>query len=392
MDELFEHLATTREAREELYVWFHQHPELSMQEVQTRARISKELMRMGLEPQECGGGVVAVVRNGEGPTVLVRADFDALPMAEESGKTYAADPELGRMHSCGHDVHTTALLGATETLATCTDAWSGTFIALFQPGEEIAAGAQSMLDDGLADLIPTPDVALAQHVLTGLPGGCVGGVPGPFLSTAKNITVRIQGKGGHGSMPHLAVDPVVIASSTVMRLQTIVARELAPGTFGVVTVGSVQAGTSANIIPDSATLQINIRAFDESVAQHLTESIERIARSEAAAAGAPEPTFEYSNFYPLTDNDPQAAGKVMDAFRATFGEQAVPFEGAQASEDFSVIPRALGVPYFYWGLGGFAAPENAPGNHNPAFAPDMQPTLDRGSEAILAAAGAWLIP
>lgn len=391
---LFDALESGRADREELYTWFHRHPEVAMEEHKTSTRIAQELEALGLEPLHIGGtGVVTVVENPENPdggSVLVRADFDGLPVPEDSGKDYAADPERGRSHACGHDVHATALLGAVRALVEHPEAWHGRMVAVFQPGEERAAGARAMVEDGLAEKIPDVEVALAQHVLTTLPGGAVGAAAGPVLSTATTVTVTIPGAGSHGSMPHLAKDPVVTACAAVTRLQTIVSRELAPGTFAVVTVGSVQAGDSANVIPDHATLKLNTRAYDEDVAKHLHEAIERIVRAECAAAGMPgEPTFEYSDVYPLTDNDAQTAATVQEAFAAHL--PTVEFDPATASEDFSVIPDALGVPYCYWGLGGFAEPEKAPANHNPGFAPDLQPTLDRGSQAILVAASPWLL-
>ena len=295
------------------------------------------------------------------------------------------------MHACGHDVHAACALAAASAMAACRGEWSGTYVALFQPGEETAAGAQAMVDAGLADAIPLPDVALGQHVLA-FPTGTVRTRAGATLSTAATLRITIPGVGSHGSMPHLSVDPVVIAAAMVLRLQTIVSRQIAPGDFGVVTVGSLQAGTVSNVIPDHAVLLLNIPAYSEEVRTTILTSIERIVRAECEAAGAPSPpTIEMMNTCPLTDNDPEATARVTSAFEAAFGREAVgELPEHTASEDFSVVPRALGIPYCYWGLGGFTPGEPMPANHNPAFAPVMQPTLRRGAEALLAASLAWL--
>lgn len=393
LERLMSGVTDTRRKREELYRWFHQHPETAFIEFETSRRIAQELHDLGIDPIAVGStGQVGIVCNGPGPVVMMRADFDALPCTEESGKPYAADPELGRMHACGHDFHTVGLLGATEVLLRYRQEWSGTFIALFQPAEEIGQGAQAMVDAGLVDKVPAPDVVFGQHVMSTLPGGHVGAVPGPMFSAAALLNVTIFGTGGHGSMPHTTVDPIVIAAHVITRLQTIVSRELEPGTFAAVTVGAIHAGEAANTIPDSAQLKISTRAYDEEVEQHLFNAIERIVRAEAAAAGADrEPTFELAGRGPLTSNDPAATARVMESFRATFGENYVDIPGPwTGSEDFSNIPRAYGAPYCYWCLGGFKRAD-APSNHSPKFAPDLQPTLDRASETILAAIAPWLL-
>ncbi|WIM68104.1 amidohydrolase [Corynebacterium breve] len=398
---LVSRLASTRAERESLYKHFHQHPELSMQEVETSARIAAELDARQIPYSRVGKtGIVAVIQNGIGPVVALRGDIDALPMKETSGKDYASQAtqldeatgaEVPTAHACGHDFHTVCLLGALDAFHTQRDQWSGTLVGVFQPGEETASGAKDMVAHDIASAMPVPDVYLGQHVLGTLPGGAVGTRVGPVLSSAFSVKVGLTGKGSHGSMPELGVDPVVVAASIIVRLQTIVAREVAASETAVVTVGAIHAGTKSNIIPDSAELLINTRAYSSATSSHLKEAIERIVRAECVAARCPvEPTFTYYDEYPLTNNDAQATERVRGAFDSYFGDASMDLAPVPASEDFSIIPDALGAPYSYWGVGGFANPETAPGNHNPAFAPDLQPTLDRGSEALIVAACAWL--
>lgn len=397
-------LDNTRSYREELYKFFHQHPELSLQEFETSKRIISELESYGVESiQRIGDtGVVAVISNGEGPVVALRGDIDALPMAERSGKEYAAtgvtqvDKNTGQVtpvaHTCGHDVHISSLLGAVQAFNSHRELWSGTLMAVFQPAEETAAGARMMVEEGIVEKLPAPDVYLGQHVLGSLPGGAVGTRVGAVMSEAASIEITLHGKGSHGSMPNLGVDPIVLGSAIVTRLQSVISREIAASETAVLTVGSFHAGTKSNIIPDSAVLQLNTRAFSKDVAAHLHEAIERIVRSECAAARCPEPPeFKYYDQYPLTSNDESVTAQVRAAFDEFFRENSVDLAQVPASEDFSIIPDAFGIPYSYWGLGGFADQQNAPGNHSPAFAPDMQPTLDRGVEALVVAASAWLV-
>ena len=400
VDQVLEGVDSTQEWQERLYVQLHQNPELSMQESETAAEITRRLSSFGYDVQQVGGGVVGVLPNGDGKTVLVRADIDALPVREATGLAYAstktavdADGKMVPvMHACGHDVHITCGLGAAELLARNRGAWAGTYVALFQPGEETAAGARSMVADGLVDRVPRPDVALAQHVLTAPESGHVATTAGPVLSAGDSIRITVHGKGSHGSMPHLGVDPVVLASSIVMRLQSIVAREIAPGAFGVVTVGSIQAGSKSNIISDHAVLLLNIRSYDRQIRERIIAAIERIVRGECAAAGSPhDPEFDYYDQFPLTDNHAEVDSVVRAAFEAHFGPSRVhQMSPVPASEDFSVIPDAFGVPYTFWALGGFTPGMTALPNHNPGFAPAIQPTLRTGTEAILAAATAYL--
>lgn len=397
-------LDSSRETLEELYRHFHRHPELSLQEYKTADRIEQELRSRGIEDIQriAKTGLVVTLRNGDGPVVAMRGDIDALPMAERSGVEYAAegvtqvDETTGKetpvAHTCGHDMHIVCLLGATWALHANRDAWSGTFIAVFQPGEENAAGAKAMVADGIVDKVPKPDVYLGQHVLGSLPGGAIGIRSGPLFSAAASIEINLYGKGSHGSMPNLGVDPIVLGAAVVSRLQTVVSREVAPRETAVITVGSFHAGTKSNIIPDSAVLHLNTRAFNRDVEKHLHEAIERIVRAECEAARSPkEPEFRYYDQYPLTSNHEAPTEQVRSAFDAYFGDDSVEMSPVPASEDFSVIPDAFGCPYTYWGLGGFKDWENAPGNHSPFFAPDIQPTLDRGVEAIVVATSPWLI-
>lgn len=386
-----------------LYEQLHQNPELGLAEHQTSAAVAAKLAAWGFDVRNFGGtGVVGVLDNGPGPGVLARADMDALPVTEATGARYASAVP-GVMHACAHDMHVVALLGAAKYLADHRDAWRGTYTALFQPAEETAAGSQAMLDDGLAAGIPRPDVALAQHVMP-TEAGTIGTTPGPVLSAGDSVRITVHGRGAHGSMPHKSVDPVVLAASIVLRLQTVVSRETIPGEFAVLTVGSVSAGATANIIPDRAELLLNLRTYDLAVRAAMVAAIERIVRGECAAAGSPqEPEFEYYDQYPLTSNDAEANARVTAAFTRAFGPDAVYRTTPQtASEDFSRIPDAFGIPYVYWVVGS-VPPEtyrravangtvdaDIPANHSPSFLPAVDPTLRVATRAQAAAALAYL--
>ena len=387
----------------DVYRELHQQPELSMQEHETAERIEAELAHLDLEVQRIGGtGVVAILRNGTGPTVLARADTDALPLDEQTGLDYASQID-GAMHACGHDLHVATLLGAIELLATNTDVWSGTYIGVFQPGEETAQGAQAMVDDGLVDKLPKPDVALSQHVMP-TEAGTIGTSAGPVLSAGDSLKITVYGRGAHGSMPHNSVDPVVLASSIVMRLQTIVSRETQPGQFAVVTVGALNAGTKSNIIADRAELLLNLRTYDTAIRKNIMIAIERIVRAECQAAGSPkDPEFSYYDQFPLTDNDPEVNTKVTEAFTDFFGSDAVyQTKPYTASEDFSRLPNAFGVPYTYWFVGSVApekyrkavesgtVAQDIPANHSPFFAPEIDPTLKIGIQTQVVAALSYL--
>lgn len=387
----------------EVYKDLHRNPEVSLDEHKTADRIAAELEGLGLEVTRISAtGLVAVIDNGTGPTVLARADIDALPVTEDTGLDFASEVD-GVMHACGHDMHAAALLGAVRLLKENQDAWSGTYIALFQPAEENAAGAKAMIDDGLTDKVPTPDVALAQHVMP-LPAGKIFTAAGPVMSAGDSVKITVFGRGAHGSMPHLSVDPVVLAASIVLVLQTIVSRETEPGEFAVVTVGASNAGSKSNIIPDRAELLLNVRTYDTAVRKRVIASIERIVRGECEAAGTPkEPTFEYFDQFPLTDNSEAVNDTITEALTEFFGTEAVlEATPATASEDFSELPKAFGIPYAYWFVGSFDAEKyqaaeeagtvltDVPANHSPFFAPELEPTLEIATKAQVVGALAYL--
>lgn len=356
-----------------------------------------------------GTGVVGVLRRGNGPTVLLRADMDALPVRETTGLPYASTTTgtddsgatVAVAHACGHDVHVACLLGAADLLAGVEE-WRGTLVAVFQPAEETGDGARGMVDDGLAQLIPQPDVAFAQHVLPA-PAGQVGTKPGPVLSAADSMRVTLHGRGGHGSMPHATVDPVVLAAMIVVRLQTVVARETPPSETAVLTVGSIEAGTKSNVIPEDATLQLNVRTYSDETRAQTLDAIRRIVSAECDASRCPRPPeFTLFDRFPLTDNDVATTSRLANAFADFFGDNAVALPQQTASEDFSDIPNALGTPYSYWGIGGVdpadyqrafdagRVREDIPVNHSANFAPVIQPTLDTGTQALVVAALEWL--
>lgn len=385
-----------------IYEDLHRHPELSMEEHRTAAIAAAWLSTHGFTVTTAVGvtGVVGVLRNGEGPTVMLRADMDALPMAEDTGLPYASQTD-GVAHSCGHDLHVTWLMGAARILAQARDAWCGTALVVFQPGEETAEGAQAMVADWDGLGLPRPDVVLGQHVMVGA-AGTVQYREGVILSAGDSLQVRLFGRGSHGSQPQTSIDPVVMAASTVLRLQTIVSREVSPLDSAVLTVGALQAGTKENIIPDEAVIKLNMRTYDDGVREHMLKAVRRICCAECEASDAPRPPeFTALSSYPVTLNDPVATGRVVDAFKAQFGDKALEAKPAAASEDFSVFGRSWGVPYVFWFVGGTDPEQYAeaktngrlnaiPSNHSPRFAPVLDPTLRVGLQAMLAAASAWL--
>ncbi|AJG23587.1 M20 family metallopeptidase [Cupriavidus basilensis] len=396
---------------ETIYKDIHQHPELSMQEVRTAKLAADYIEALGYAVTRAVGvtGVVGVLRNGEGPTVMLRADMDALPMAENTGLPYASTVkakdedgvEVGVAHSCGHDLHVTWLMGASRIFAEHRDAWKGTVMLVFQPGEEVGRGAASMVQDWGEGRFPKPDIILGQHVMVGL-SGTVRYRPGVILSAGDSLKIKLFGRGSHGSQPQTAIDPVIMAAATTLRLQTIVSREISPLDNAVLTIGSLQAGTKENIIPDDATIKLNMRTFDEDVREYMLSSVRRICCAECDASNAERPPeFTTLSSYPLTENDDASTQKIAAAFKAQFGDQAYETAPASASEDFSIFGRTWNVPYVFWFVGGTDPSVYAqakkdkqinkiPSNHSPKFAPVIHPTLETGLQAMLTAASAWL--
>jgi hippurate hydrolase len=399
----------------DLYRDLHAHPELSFAEHRTAAIVADRVRASGYAVTEGvgGTGVVAVLHNGDGPTVLLRADMDGLPVAEATGLPYASverarDPDgvdVPVMHACGHDMHVTWLVGALDRLRRQRDAWSGTVLAVFQPAEELGGGARAMVEDGLFDRFDRPDVVLGQHVAP-FPAGVVKYRPGATMAGMDTLAVRLFGQGGHGSRPETTIDPVVMAAATVLRLQTVVSREVSGLDPAVLTVGSLHAGTKANIIPAEAELRLSVRSFDGAVRQRLLDGITRIVRAEAAASGAPkEPEITVTGSVPVLVNDPATTERAIAAIEGELGADLVTVTPpATGSEDFSVFGSAAGVPSCFWFVGGtdpalYAAADAAgrldrdvPSNHSPYYAPVLEPTVATGVRTLVAAALAWLGP
>lgn len=398
---------------DEFYRDLHRHPELSFQEDRTAGIVADRLRAIGLQVASGIGrtGVVGVLRNGPGPSVLMRADMDALPVQEDTGLPYAStargtDPD-GRdvplMHACGHDMHVTCLLAAVTELAADRAGWSGTLMAVFQPAEELGAGARAMVDDGIFDRFGRPDVVLGQHVGP-FAAGMVALHAGPAFAAADALRIVMYGRGGHGSRPEVTVDPVVMAAAAVLRLQTVVSREVAGTEMAVLTIGSLHAGAKDNVIPDQAELGLTLRTFDPHVRDRVLAAITRIVTAEASASGAPrDPDIVPIQSFPAVVNDAAATDRIRAAFTARFGVQRVMDPGVvTGSEDVGVLATAAGAPCMYWLLGGtdpatFAAAYAAgtmardiPSNHSPQFAPLIQPTLDTGVVALVSAATTWM--
>lgn len=396
---------------EDTYKDIHEHPELSLQEVRTAGIVAQKLRDAGFTVTEHVGktGVVGLLKNGDGPIVMMRADMDALPMRENTGVPYASTATgvnkkgetVPVCHSCGHDLHTSWLLGAATIISEARQNWHGTLMTVFQPAEETAEGSQAMLDDGMMDRFPKPDVILGQHLMQ-YRAGTVNYRAGQILTSGDSLLVRFFGKGAHGAMPQNSIDPVVMAASAVLRLQTIVSREVAPDASVVVTIGELHAGTAENIIPAESYIKLNVRTTNENVRNHVMEAIKRICIAEAHASNAPkDPEFEVINNYPLTVNDAEVTQKVSEAFQEHFGGRAQETQPAGASEDFSRFGRAWNTPYMFWFVGGTAPEkydqairegtyEKLPGPHSPFWAPVLHPTLETGIETLLTAGGVWL--
>lgn len=396
----------------DLYRDLHQHPELSLQEYRTAQRVAGALRPLGFEvTEQIGGtGVVGLLRNGDGPVVMLRADFDALPVEEQTGLPYASTvrvvgddgAEVPVMHACGHDMHATCLLGAAHMLVRTRGTWTGTLLVVFQPAEELARGARDMVDDGLFQRFPKPEIVLGQHV-SPLPAGMIGHASGPVMAASDSAKVVLYGRGGHGSRPESTIDPVLMAASVVTRLQGIVAREVPPAQPAVVTVGRLQAGTKDNIIPDTAELGINVRTYSSQIRDLVRAGIERVVQGEATTSGAPRPpAVTWTASAPLLVNDPAATQATVSAFARHFGEQRLlPMPLVTASEDVGVFGEACKAPTVFWFWGGLDAQtataalrdgqfDSLPGNHSPHFAPVIEPTLTTGVQALVVAALTWL--
>lgn len=388
----------------EVYKHLHTHPELSAQEFRTAEYIEAHLAGLGVESFRCGKtGVVGILRNGDGPVIGFRADTDGLPIAEQTGLDYASEatgtlPDgttAPVMHGCGHDTHVAAALALAALLKERDELWAGTLVFIFQPGEETAYGAKAMIDDGLWDRAPKPEVVLAQHVMP-LSEGKLLIRGGHMASLADSWKITVHGQQAHGSQPEKSIDPIVAAAAMVLRLQTIVSRELAPTTPAVVTVGTFHAGLKENIIPESAEFSINVRTPDEETRAVVLAAIRRIISAEAAASRAPEPVIEELNNFPRCYNDPAAAARVAEAFTADFGAEAlIEAPLGMGSEDAGWLSDAIGVPGVFWAFGAFdpdlfedgASPA---GNHSPFFAPDARAAVVGGTRAALSGVLAYL--
>jgi hippurate hydrolase len=387
-----------------LYRDLHSHPELSFKEVETSRRIAKELRDAGAEVTPNVGklGVVGVLKNGTGPTVLVRTDLDALPVTEETGLPFASrvttrDDEgntVGVMHACGHDMHMSALVGTARWLADHKDRWSGTVLLIGQPAEEKVGGAKVMLADGLYTRFPKPDYALALHVLEDLEAGKVAYCSGPAFASSTSVDLIVRGKGAHGAQPHKGVDPIVLSAALVMDLQTIVSREVRPIDPAVVTVGSIHGGTKHNIIPNDVHMQLTLRAFRDEVRDQLISGIERRAAALADAHRAPRPTVTIAEGTPPTINTPSLVNRIVPALERELGSSNVSaVEPTMGAEDFGLFGQG-GIPTFMFRLGTIpparvaeakAKGEILPSLHSSLFHPDAAPTLRTGIRAMTAA-------
>ena len=396
---------------EKLYTHCHAHPELSLREQNTAARLAEELKALGIEVTTGigGHGVVGVLKNGAGPTILVRTDLDALPLKELTGVPYASTVrttndlgvEVDVMHACGHDVHITSLVGTARVLTQLKNRWSGTIVFIGQPAEERGAGARAMLKDGLFTRFPKPDYCLALHVSSDMAAGSVGVVEGFVLANVDSVDITMRGSGGHGAWPHKTKDPIVLAAQSIMAMQTIVSRETDPLESAVVTVGSIHGGTKHNIIPDEVKLQLTVRSFKDEVRAHTLEAIKRIVRGQALSAGIPEDRLpvvhvDEKEFTPATYNNPELARRIGGAFRELFGEKKViSRKPVMGGEDFSEFGRTADkIPICIFWLGS-VEPERVaesertgkllPSLHSSLYRPVPKPTIKTGVTAMSAA-------
>ncbi len=387
-----------------LYLDLHQHPELSSHETRTAAALAERLRALGYDVTEHvgGTGVVAILKNGPGPTVMLRTELDALPVEEKTGLPYASTAhskddngrDVAVMHACGHDLHMASLYGSAAIMARTKDSWHGTLMLVGQPAEETISGAKKMIEDGLFTRFPKPDIGVALHDTNSLPAGEVGVTPEYAKSNADSLRITIYGRGGHGATPEKTIDPILIAARTVVTLQSIVAREIKPGDAAVITIGYLQAGTKNNIIPDEAQMGITVRSYKPEVRKHLLASIERVAKAEAAAGGAERaPRIEKYESTSAVYNDPVLTKHLSGVLEAALGKGKVETEPPiMTSEDYSYFVEQ-GVPSFYFTLGAAnpqkfadakATGKELPINHSSLFAPDADPALHTGIAAEIA--------
>ncbi len=394
-----------------LYQHFHRNPELSFAEKETSARVAEEWRTAGAKVTERVGGygVVGLIENGAGPTLMLRTDLDALPVTEQTGLAYAstvqvkdaAGKEVGTMHACGHDIHMTNLIGVARYLSANKDRWAGTVMLVGQPAEERGSGARAMLADGLFKRFPKPDFALALHCDSSLATGKVAFREGYALANVDSVDIIVRGRGGHGAFPHATIDPVVQAAHLIVDLQSIISRELHPSEPAVITVGSIHAGTKHNIIADECHLQLTVRSYSDKTRKHLLDGIARKAKAAAASAGAPEPTITHSDGTPAMFNDEKLVRRVAPVFERVLGKENVQDREPQlGGEDFSEYGLA-GVPIFMYWLG-TVEPHRLrsftdrklppPSLHSPLYYPEPKETLKAGVATMATAAMELLAP
>lgn len=393
-----------------VYKELHASPELSFEEERTAAKMAAAIREMGFEVTEHvgGHGVVGVLKNGDGPTLLLRADMDALPVIEETGLPYASEVRtkdergvtVGAMHACGHDMHMTMMLATLDCLASHRSAWQGTLVAIFQPAEERGAGAKAMIADGLLTKFSRPDYALALHVSSERPAGKLGIGSGYTQANVDSVDITIRGRGGHGAQPDQTIDPVVIAAKLILDLQTIVSRELNPTDPAVITVGSIHGGTKHNIISDECKLQLTVRSYSDEARAHLAEAIRRKAFAAAASAGAPDPIVEQSEGTPSLYNDPELTDRLRPVLSNALGEENLEVkQPSMGGEDFGRYGRA-GVPIQMMSIGSvsqerldeYDSKEGVPSLHSSKYYPDIEPTLRTGVITLTTAAEDLLPP
>lgn len=406
MPDLRQSIAADYDANlKDLFIHFHKNPELSFREFKTAERLGKELSALGYDVTTGvgGTGVVAVLKNGDGPTVLLRADMDGLPIKENSGLSYASmatqvdtdGKEKPVMHACGHDVHITSLVGTAKQMIARKDKWSGTLVLVGQPAEERISGARMMIEDGLYTRFPKPDYALAFHVAAGMPEGLIQVPLGSVMSSSDSIDLIIHGVGAHGASPHKGIDPILIGSQIVVSLQSIVSRTIAPLEPGVITVGAFHSGIKHNIISDRAELQITVRSDNPEVREQLLDGIDRVAKGVAISMGVPKDkmpeVIRSTQSTPPTINDAETAQRVRDAIAGVMGEKSlinIPREGMGAEDFAYFVDPKHGVKGVYFTVGGTPKDQvkTAPSHHSPLFWVEAEPSIKNGTEAMVVSA------